>query len=283
MKRSISLTASILLLAVSAPAAVIIVDSANAISLGWYSNGSTGGGSSDITATAPRDGYGSLELRGDRTRYNQGNPFFSAPLTNLGLLSDLTGFGFDWRVDANTSLGQGANLGPALRLHIIDPGADNVLNTGDFRAELIWEFAENGGTGNLFGQWNTLDTNTTTGTFYRFVGGYVGGVGNNGRSATSPGGAQLNLTFSQWLAYASPIQNLDGNSQPGFSSNAYIASISVGAGSSWGADYLGFADNVRLSFGANQTIYNFEAIPEPGTYAMMMAGLGAFAWLRRRR
>jgi hypothetical protein len=270
----------VLFSAVAAAAATIEVNQGNELSFGWYTNGNSGGGASFISELAPRNGNGSLQLQGDRTRYNQGNPFLSGPATNLGLLSALTGFGMDWRVDTNTSLGLGADLSPALRLHIIDPGANNTLDTGDFRAELIWEFTYNGSL-NTFGAWNSLDTNTSSGVFWRNVNQYVGGVGNTGVSFDS-GGAQLFMTFSQWLAYALPIQASPGNAQPGFSPNAYIASISVGAGSTFGADYLGFADNIRLTF-ADQTIYNFESIPEPGTYAMMVAGLGVVVALRRRR
>jgi hypothetical protein len=264
-----------------AEAATIVVTPDNALSLGWYSTGNSGGGSSGPSAEVPYNGEGSLRLTGDRTRYTNGNPFLTGPSTNLGLLSSLTGFGMDWRVDVNTSLGQGANLGPALRLHIIDPGADNTLNAGDFRAELIWEFAENGGSGNTFGQWNLLDTNSSTGTFYRFVGEFQGGGGNTGRSFDAAN-AQLNLTFSQWLSYALPIQLQGGGAQPNFSSNAFIAAISVGVGSGFGSNYLAYADNVRLTF-ADQTIYNFEAVPEPGTYVMILAGLGAIVGLRRKR
>lgn len=188
--------------------------------------------------------------------------------------------------------GASANLSPALRLHIVDPGVNNVVEAGDIRAELIWEFEQNGGSGNSFGTWRTLDANTTAENFYRFVGGYFGGGGNTGRSATTVDGlsaGQLNLTFSQWPAYASVIYDNDSTAgtpltQPNFSANAYIAAISVGVGSSFGSNYLAYADTVRIRFGvADQTVYSFEEVPEPATYALITSGLGIAFLLRRRR
>ena len=83
----------------------------------WLSIGNSGGGSSAVTATVPRSGNGSLELTGDRTRFNGlGNPF--DPLSNLGLLSSVTDFRFEWSVAVGSSLGTTPDYSPALRLHI---------------------------------------------------------------------------------------------------------------------------------------------------------------------
>src|SRR5687767_5996663 len=60
---------------------------------GWVSTGNSGGGSSAVTGTAPRSGNGSLELKGDRTRF-----FHSNAGLNLGLLSQVSTFTFDWMV-----------------------------------------------------------------------------------------------------------------------------------------------------------------------------------------
>ena len=58
-----------------------------------------------------------------------------------------------------------------------------------------------------------------------------------------------NRTISQW-------------SSLGYTPAAYIAAISVGVGSSAGATYHAFADNVVLDLGAGPIVFNFEAFAD---------------------
>lgn len=212
-------------------------------------NTGAGGGSSAITGTAPRSGNGSLELFGDRTRFiGLGNPFSSA--SNLGLLSSLTDFKFDWMVavgSAGTGPGSASSYSPALRLHIWD---------GTQRSELIWENAYNGSAPAIQGTWYSTESDDN---FWR----YQTGLGDS---------LIYNRSLTQW-------------STLGYSANAYISAVSIGVGSSAGAGYHAYADNLTLSFGANATTYNFEAasVPDGGTTLVLLGsaltGLGA---LRRK-
>jgi hypothetical protein len=58
-----------------------------------------------------------------------------------------------------------------------------------------------------------------------------------------------------------------------------VSAVYIGVGSGIGAGYTAYADNVT----ANGTTYNFEAVPEPATWAMMIMGFGAAGSVVRRR
>jgi hypothetical protein len=210
-----------------------------------------GGGSSAITGTAPRSGNGSVELFGDRTRFVGLGNFYSSA-SNLGLLSSVTGFTFDWMVapgSAGSGPGAAASYSPALRLHIWD---------GAQRSELIWENAYNGNTAAVQGTWYTSGSSDN---FWRFQ----TGLGDS---------LIYDRSIGDWSAL-------------GYSPNAYIAGISVGVGSSAGAGYHAFADNVTLAFGGNSTTYNFEvavaSVPDGGATLGLLAGVLAGLGLLRRR
>lgn len=192
----------------------------------WLSIGNTGGGSSAVTAAAPRSGNGSLEIRGDRTRFNGlGDPF--SPASNLGLLSSVTDFRFDWMVAADSvGSGPGAapSYSPALRLHIWD---------GAQRSELIWENAYNGAAPAVPGTWYSTGS---ADNFWRFQ----TGIGDS---------LIYNRSIAQWSAL-------------GYSPSAYVAAVSIGVGSSAGAGYHAFADNLTIDFGAGPVTYNFEAFAD---------------------
>lgn len=215
------------------------------------------GASATITNTVPRNGNGSLELVGDRTRYSNGN-YYDRTSAGLYAASTVSGLTFDWQVASAGTNPYSPDYTPALRLHIFDPGTNT-------RSELVWEGAYN----NVYGN-ETKNTWYVTGTndkFYQFV---------TGSGVTLNGGSQVNQTLAQWIAT--------------YSTSATVKAISVGDGSGASATYHAFVDDVTISFtnGAS-TVYNFETapvtnpVPEPATLAILGAGLAGIASLRRKR
>jgi hypothetical protein len=63
----------------------------------------------------------------------------------------------------------------------------------------------------------------------------------------------------------------------GFVSDVQIVSLSVSAGDQLGEDGYGIWPTV------NDLHLSVSAVPEPGTYAMLLAGLGMLGWTARRR
>jgi hypothetical protein len=226
--------------------------------LGERGNGT---GSAFVSKAAPRNGNGSLEIHGDRSRYVVGNiygvtdPYYGAPAAsqNLFNFSTLTSLTFDWQV-ATPSNGSGAHNTPAVRVHIID---------GNIRSEMIWEGVYNdGAAGQLPASgWQNAGADSL---FYL-----------NLRSGPSIGvytenGSQVNRTIGGWQSY--------------FSANAYVTGLSFGAGSGFGSNFVGFVDNVSVrSPNGNNFVLNFEAVPEPATWAMMIGGFGFIGAAARRR
>jgi hypothetical protein len=210
----------------------------------------SGGGSSAITSTDPRSGNGSVELFGQRTRFVGLGNFYS-PASNLGLLSDVSSFSFDWSVAVGSTTSFDPDYTPALRLHIWNAA-------GTQRSELIWEGAYNGTYGNTTkGTWYTSGTSDN---FWQFV---------NGVGATEI----YDRSISDWQSI--------------YGAGAYVSGISVGVGGGAGAGYHAFADNVTLAFGANSTTYNFEAsaasVPDAaGTLALLGAAFTGLVAFRRK-
>jgi hypothetical protein len=228
----------------------------------WYSTGNSGGGSSGITSYIGIDGDGAAQIRGDRTRFAIGNifPSNSSPLPNVGLLSDVTAFSYQWNTVAVGS-GVVTAQAPALRMHVLDP-------VNNRRIEFIWEDGEQS-TPQFVGGAGTLGT-VYSGNF--FTGRVYANTGGLGRGLFDGGGAMISGSDA-----ALPFSNLI--SILGVPS-ATVAGVSVGVGSSVGADFLGYADTVTLQFGTNPAL-QMNFVPTPGAAALL--GLAGLAATRRRR
>ncbi|WP_250890210.1 PEPxxWA-CTERM sorting domain-containing protein [Sphingobium nicotianae] len=205
-----------------------------------------------ITTAAPRSGNASLELTGDRTRVQTGVQY--APATNMGLVSQVQSLIFDWQVAADSAR---LTYTPALRLLVQD---------GAQRSELIWEGVYNAGTNgfantNPAGAWYST---TSSDVFWQ----YVAGIGPN---ETGPGNSLVLKSIADWVST--------------YSSSAFVAGLSVGAGSGALPGYHAFVDNVTFTTATGSTTYNFDtaAVPEPATWGMMIGGLALVGASMRRR
>jgi hypothetical protein len=243
-----------------------------------------GGGSTAVTTNAPRGAAGtsgangSLEIHGDRSRYVIGSiyeNFGASPAPSLGSLSNVSNLTFDWQT-AVVGSGQ-THAAPVVRLHIMDNG---------IRSEMIWEHVYNGGVAGVAPP-SGWQTSNASDVFYLNVRDNDGAafLGQNsgqglsiegaqsGNGVVYKNGGQLNLTIGNWQSY--------------FSQNAFLTGVSFGAGSGFGSNFVGYLDNARLTTtGGDTFVVNFEAaraVPEPATWALMIAGFAmAGAGVRRR-
>ncbi|GAO39145.1 hypothetical protein SCH01S_28_00030 [Sphingomonas changbaiensis NBRC 104936] len=237
-----------------------------------------GGGYTAVTRNAPRaapgtpGANGSLEIHGDRSRYVIGSIYEDllpgSPAPSLGSFNNLAQVDFDWQTGV---VGSGQpHAAPAVRIHIMDNGV---------RSEMIWEQVYNGGASGVAppAGWQTSGDNSL---FYlnvrdhdgaAFTAAHPGYTLDGGdQGVVLLGGSQVNRSIGSW-------QSL-------FSANAYVTGFSFGAGSGFGSNFVGYVDNVRLStLSGDTTIINFEAVPEPATWAMMIGGFGLIGATARRR
>ena len=234
----------------------------------------TGGGYTAVTTAAPRDGTGSLEIHGDRSRFVIGNIYGNATngLFNLDTLSSFT---FDHRTDATTSAQPHAE--PVARLQVFD-------NTRGVRAEITWEGVYNGGTAGVV---PTLDQWLTAGPSSLF---YIN-VRSNGaaftgaNAGTSLADGATGVVYVNGNQYNSAVSTLESF----FSDQTYVTGVSFGAGSGFGAGFTGYVDDAHLNLTNGDSVsFNFEpaaaaAVPEPASWAMMIGGFGLVGGALRRR
>jgi hypothetical protein len=230
----------------------------------WYTSGNSGGGNSEITGYTGIDGDGAALIQGDRTRFAIGNMFPSAafPEPNVGRIADLTNFNFQWNT---VQLGAGVQSAqaPAFRVHVYDPQNQR-------RIEFNWEDGEQS-TPQFVNGAGSLET-VYQGDFfaagsrvYPFTGGLGRGLFDAGNNLIQGSDSAQSL--------ASLLATLAVN-------DAFITGLSVGVGSSVGADYLGYADQINFTVagGADFTV-NF--VPTPASAAIL--GFAGLAAARRRR
>jgi hypothetical protein len=240
-------SAAMMAVAGTAQAATIVV--APGAMQGWTTPASeSANGSIGITGTQPRSGNGSLELTGDRSRAVLGTLYPSVLSPTIAALSNVVSLTFDWQVATGSTSNYNALYTPALRL-IISNGKDP-------KKEMIWEGVYN----------NTYNT-TSQGIWYT--------SGANDKFYIGAGNENSGKSVASWAA---------DTSLAGWN----VVGISVGHGSGAGLGYHAFADNVTLTTTSGATTYNFErtapaAVPEPGTWALMILGFGIVGYAMRRR
>ncbi|MUI12389.1 PEP-CTERM sorting domain-containing protein [Massilia dura] len=139
------------------------------------------------------------------------------------------------------------------------------------KAPAIWA-----GTSDYVDFWLTSQNRTDTTTFALQDG--VAGAGGNFFGSdtyshpTAAASLLLTATDSTGATVSFTLENPDVHSFVGFVSSANLVSLTVTAGQQPGV--WSSIDNFHVSV---------AAVPEPGTYAMLLAGLGMLGWTARRR
>lgn len=238
-------------------------------------------GTVEISAAEPRSGNASLKL----TVGGDNNPmddwaFYTrtADENGWGLLSEVTALSFDWFRATDTDEEyldyDPWNLQtPVLRLLIYDGGTYSELVWEQYYTDINYYDADYE---MQVGEWVTEDLMEQY--FWQYISSSdtedTGYVTSDGLVLEDFGNDTLMaMNLYDWL--------LSGF----FSTDAIVYGISVGVGSAWPGDYLGYLDNIYLAFGDKIVLDdNFELpIPEPSTILLLMAAMGATLVAGRRR
>jgi hypothetical protein len=224
----------------------------------WQQENLRSNGVVGITTDFARSGNGSIYFSTDGTGGSKADMEYY--LSQPQLLSDFTSGTYDWLRDGSSSIPSTA-VAPAFRLLL----ANAAGGTG----YLVFEpYNQPGGQPVAIGSWQTTSIDTTNSLFWatglNFAIPAPGGAGPSCQSCLHD--------IAEWSAA---------------NAGAKVLGFSTGVGSGWtGGSFVGAVDNVGFSFGDTSQSFNFEvaAVPEPASWAMMIAGFGlAGATLRRRR
>jgi hypothetical protein len=228
------------------------------INSGWYYNNVRNSGIVGINGTYARSGNGSVYLEGSFgpggnsskadvellvSATANGNGNFNSNGA-LGRLADLTSFGYDWYRDSistNDSIQH-----PSLRLQVISQDSSQF-------GYLVFERIYNGFGTAPTDSWQTDDVYANRSSYVLWA---TGSIANAGTYQT---------TLDQWMTS---------------SANYFVLNVSSGFGSGWGP-FRGAVDNISVGFNGDNTTYNFEVVPAPGTAAV--AGIAGLMAARRRR
>ncbi|MBU0544154.1 MAG: PEP-CTERM sorting domain-containing protein [Proteobacteria bacterium] len=242
-------------------------------------------GEVSITPNNPRNGNGSLELTttGDLgdwafyTRYaddvkrNTWGP--SDITTSWGLLSEISDLSFDWyREDIEIN---NQNLLSYDPFHVQTPVLRLLIRDGDIHSELIWErfYTDSNRSNMILGDW--VEEDLIAQNFWRHTFFPV--------SYTNNSGTEVPSTYLQTLLGITPLSWADVALNY-YSDDAVVYGLSVGVGSYWPANYLGYADTVYLAFNNGSPVIddNFEfPVPEPSTLLLLLSGIATLTAGRR--
>lgn len=230
---------------VSAAAASTVTVTTLDGSQGWYNPaGENADGGSGSITNVPIDGDGSLAVTGGRSRVVLGSLYGPGVISNLGTVSQFTDLSFSYEIDPSSTNNYAPKYSPALALTFLN---------GSKRDQLIYEAAYQPGGYPAVGAIGTLNVSNANSLFY----------------LNSEGNPNHTMTLSDWSATLGSY---------------IVGGVYIGVGGGAGSGYLAHVDDVI----AKGTKYNFEvggaAVPEPATWAMMLAGFGGIgAAIRRRR
>lgn len=233
---------------------------------GWYYNNVRGSGEVGINAQHPNDSTGSVWFHSPTGSGKADIEYLASGVSisgnyyaagSLGLLSDLSSMSYSWYRDGSSTSPAGQH--PVLRV-LVD--ADGILSTAGDRGGLVFEGAYNGSPTATVDTWvsNTIAANTFLWNFGLGL-GFAADMDNEGKPYDD--------TLAEWQAYFP---------------NAVILGFSSGIGSGWNGIFKGATDKISWTIDDVTTSTNFEvqAVPEPSSLLLSMAGV-ALLFLRRRQ
>lgn len=220
---------------------------------GWLPTDVRSNATVGITTAQPRSGAGSLQFQTVTVVSGQDKADFTKtwvdPTRTLGTLSDVS---FEYYRDSSSTTA--AHYIPVLRLLFWEDEAPAGVGPEDHVGYLIWEGNYNGIASAPTNSWQS--ENLFTGNFWmRYVSGpnYVGGCERTIQN--------FNVTLNDWIT-GNPQGQPGDCVAPDLDANTNIYGVNTGVGSGWGANFLGYVDNVELFFGADEVSANFEPDPQ---------------------
>ena len=159
-------------------------------------------------------------------------------------LGNLDALNYAWFKDSNSTTT--AHLIPVVRLRFYDDADTPSDLSDDTTGVLVWEAVYNGINMPAEDSWQLSDI--INGNFWAFVNASPGGTGviNN-----------YNSTLNDWIT-GTPQGGLNDPSIT-LDADTYIIGVNMGVGSGWNNSFIGYVDALRVGFGADDTLYNFEA------------------------
>ncbi|WP_414903135.1 PEPxxWA-CTERM sorting domain-containing protein [Sphingomonas flavalba] len=226
----------------------------------WIQRNVIGGASVGITNYQARSGNGSAVFASPSGSGKADLEYlFATPVA----LSGVVGGSYDWFRDVVSN--NPAAQAPVYRL-ILGNASGKALGGGTF---LVYEPVYNGVGTAPEGAWQTATFDLSS-TFWANNNNVTRAAGVD---SCKSGGTCFD-SLGDWISLNSSLT---------------VIGIGVGVGSGWDGGFVGAVDNVSYNFGnAGSATFNFEvaglnAVPEPASWAMLIAGFGLIGFAMRRR